>query len=67
MLEIIYLGAFGPELKNFSSKFCTWGLQPLTLLEIIKYCVLDMQLYLVQCSGPSAPHPVINLQILCLR
>ena len=56
MLEIIYLGAFGSELNNFSSKFSTQGLQPLTLLEIFKYCVWDNQLYLVQCSGPLAPH-----------
>ena len=39
MLEIIYLGAFGPELNIFSSKFSTQGLRPLTLLEIFKYCV----------------------------
>ena len=38
-LEIIYLGAEGPKLNNFSSKFSTQGLQPLTLLEIFKYCV----------------------------
>ena len=55
MLEIIYLKAEGPELNNFSSKFSTQGLRPLTLLEIFKYCVWDNQLYLVQCLGPSAP------------
>ena len=55
MLEIIYLGAEGLELNNFSSKFSTQGLQPLTLLEIFKYCVWDNQLYIVQCLGPSAP------------
>ena len=53
---IIYVGNYLPQ-----------GLRPLTLLEIFKYCVWDMQLYLVQCLGPLAPHPVINLQILCLR
>ena len=68
MLEIIYLGAFGPELNNFSSKFSTQGLWPLTLLEIFKYCVWDDQLYLVQRSGPSAPRILKSmLQIIYLR
>ena len=61
MLEIIYLKAFGPELNNFSSKFSTQGLQPLTLLEMFKYCVWDYQLYVVQCSGPSAPRIIKSM------
>ena len=56
MLEIIYLGAFGPKLNKISSKFSTQNLQPLTLLEIFKYCVWDNQIYIVQCLGPLAPH-----------
>ena len=43
-IRIMYVGNYLP-----------WGLQPLTLLEFFKYCVWDNQLYLVQCSGPSAP------------
>ena len=68
MLQIIYLGAFCPELNNFSSKFCTRGLRLLTLLENFKYCIWDIQLYLVQCSGPSAPCILKSmLQIIYLR
>ena len=68
MLEIIYLGAEGPELNKFSSEFSTQGLQPLTLLEIFKYFVWDNQLYLAQRLGPSAPHILKSmLEIIYLR
>ena len=49
MLEIIYLGAFSPELNNFFSKFCTQGLWPLTLQKYLN-TVFEICNY-IQCSS----------------